>query len=248
MCTITYLPLSKSSFIVTSNRDESRYRKIAMPPEKYDIGGEGVYYPKDMDANGTWFAAGESRFTVCIMNGAFLPHEHKPPYRLSRGIMVLEFFEYRDVADFLSGYNFDGIEPFTLLVMEQLEETRIHEIRWDGKQAYTAMTDGRVPHIWSSAQLYPASVIRKREEWFDAWLEAGNAFTMENIVWFHKTGGTGDKRTDLVMNRDGIVFTVSITSVQRGEEKSVMRYEDMLETSRSPEERVRWTEWVSGGR
>jgi len=227
MCTITYLPLSSSSFILTSNRDEGRYRKIALPPDKYAVHGVDVYFPKDMDAYGTWFAAAK-KFTLCIMNGAFHPHQHNPPYRLSRGIMLLDFFLYNNVHDFVTQYNFEGIEPFTLLIFEQSAETTIHEIRWDEKQIYTAIKDATVPLIWSSAQLYPKEVILQREEWFAAWLQANKEFTMDRIINFHKTGGTGDSNTDLLMNRDGKVFTVSITSVLRSNNENIMRYEDMI--------------------
>jgi len=228
MCTVTYLPLSNSSFILTSNRDEGQYRKIAIPPEKYSIYGTQVYFPKDADANGTWFAAAETKFTLCLLNGAFERHEHRPPYRLSRGLMLLDFFKYNNVHDFISQYNFEWIEPFTLLIFEQSPDTSIHEIRWDEKKIYFGMRDATVPLIWSSAQLYPKAVIQQREEWFSSWLKANNKFTMEKIVLFHKTGGTGDSHNDLLMNRDGIVFTVSITSVRREEKEGMMRYEDMI--------------------
>jgi uncharacterized protein with NRDE domain len=228
MCTVTYLPLSKSSFILTSNRDEGQFRKIALPPQKYSVYDTDVWFPKDMDANGTWFAAAETKFTLCILNGAFAPHVHHPPYRLSRGLMLLDFFRYNDVDEFLSQYNFEGIEPFTLLIFQQSLETRIHEIRWNEQKIYHVIKDATIPLIWSSAQLYPKSVAQEREEWFAAWLKADKEFTMEKIVHFHKTGGAGDTATDLLMNRDGKVFTVSITSVSRDEEKSVMRYEDMI--------------------
>lgn len=228
MCTITYLPLGSSSFIITSNRDEGAYRKIALPPEKYMVHDTSVYFPKDTDANGTWFATSETTFTLCLMNGAFERHKHQPPYRLSRGIMLLDFFIYRDVDAFISQYDFKGIEPFTLFIIEQNSGIKIHEIRWDENKIYYAISDASVPHIWSSAQLYDKEVIQEREVWFDAWLNAKNEFTMEKIILFHKTGGDGNSYTDLLMNRDGKVFTVSITSVKRDENKGLMHYEDMI--------------------
>lgn len=228
MCTVTFLPLSNTSFILTSNRDESKFRKIAVPPGKYLIHDTNVYFPKDADANGTWFAAADTGFTLCILNGAFEPHEHKPPYRLSRGLMLLDFFKYKDVKNFISQFDFKGIEPFTLLIFEQGQSTSIHEIRWDGNRIYSGTKDSSIPQIWSSAQLYPKKVIQQREEWFAEWLKANHEFTMNKIVLFHKTGGDGNSYTDLLMNRDGKVFTVSITSVRRAENEGLMRYEDMI--------------------
>ncbi len=227
MCTVTYLPLGKDKFILTSNRDEGKSRKIALPPAKYSVYDTDVYYPKDADANGTWFAAASKQFTLCILNGAFTPHEHKPPYKLSRGLMLLDFFKYKNVNDFCTQYDFTGIEPFTLLIFEQNQAVTIHELRWDGTKLHTFIKDATVPQIWSSAQLYSTEVIKQREEWFAEWLKARNEFTMDKIIRFHKTGGNGNSYTDLLMNRDGRVFTVSITSVKRAEQ-SVMRYEDMI--------------------
>jgi hypothetical protein len=227
MCTVTYLPLSSSSFILTSNRDESQQRKIALPPEKYVIYETNVYFPKDTDANGTWFAAAETKFTLCLLNGAFKSHERHPPYRLSRGLMLLDFFKYLNVRDFISQYNFEGIEPFTLLILEQSPNTIIHEIKWDENKIYFGNKKAGVPSIWSSAQLYPKKVIEEREKWFDEWLTK-NVFNIDNIVRFHKTGGSGNSYTDLLMNRDGKIFTVSITSLLRKEKESLMRYEDMI--------------------
>lgn len=228
MCTVTFLPLGNTSFILTSNRDEGKSRKIALPPQKYILYDTPVYFPKDADANGTWFAAADKKFTVCILNGAFAPHEHRPPYRLSRGLMLLDFFKYKDVQDFYSQYDFKGIEPFTLLFFEQGQGINIHELRWDGNKTYTSAKDSSKPQIWSSAQLYPKEVIEQREGWFANWLKVNHEFTIEKIILFHKTGGDGNSYTDLLMNRDDKVFTVSITSVQRSDEKSIMRYEDMI--------------------
>jgi len=228
MCTVTYLPLSNSSFILTSSRDEGKERKVALPPEKYATNGINVFFPKDMDSNGTWFAAAESKFTLCLLNGAFEPHKHQPPYRLSRGLMLLDFFQYNRVHAFLSKYDFAGIEPFTLLIFEQSPHVIIHEARWDGKNIHIQLRDSLVPHIWSSVQLYSKEIIVQREEWFKEWLKSNKEFAMDKIIHFHKTGGTGNSHTDLLMNRDGKVFTVSITSLRREEKESLMRYEDMI--------------------
>jgi uncharacterized protein with NRDE domain len=238
MCTVTYLPLRNSSFILTSNRDEGKHRKVALPPEKYTINGENVYFPKDMDSGGTWFASSQTKFTLCLLNGAFKRHKHNQPYRLSRGLMVLDFFNYNRAHAFLSQYNFDGIEPFTMLIFEQNPHTSIHEVRWDGKDIYINMKDAALPHIWSSAQLYSKMVIHQRERWFAEWLKAKNKFTMENITVFHKTGGTGNSHTDLLMNRDGKVFTVSITSIKREENEALMRYEDMITGNKAKELKI----------
>ncbi|MFM7153572.1 MAG: NRDE family protein, partial [Bacteroidota bacterium] len=74
-----------------------------------------IVYPRDSKAGGTWFAVSESGKTVCLLNGAFVRHHHNPPYKRSRGLMVLDFFNYDDPDRFFSEYNLEGMEPFTLI-------------------------------------------------------------------------------------------------------------------------------------
>ena len=110
MCTVTYIPLSKNEFYLTSNRDEKSTRAEAIPPKKYKINNTAVYFPKDPQAGGTWIAASEKKYTLCLLNGANKNHIKKESYRLSRGQMLLDFFNYNDAIHFKQNYNFNKIE------------------------------------------------------------------------------------------------------------------------------------------
>jgi len=228
MCTVTFLPEGDNHFILTSNRDEHTLRKKALPPQKYLIDGQTIYFPKDMQAGGTWIATGINNFTLCLMNGAFKKHVWEPPYIKSRGIMLLDFFNFNDVEKFAEEYNFKGIEPFTMLVLDASAKLRLHELRWDGVQTNLIERDATAPHIWSSVSLYEKEVIIHREEWFDEWLKNQTGFTMDSIFKFHQFGGAGDKATDLLMNRNDILMTISITSIQKSDDGIVMKYRDVV--------------------
>ncbi|MFM8371345.1 MAG: NRDE family protein, partial [Bacteroidota bacterium] len=95
MCTVTYIP-NRSGFTLTHNRDEAPSRS-SVSISQNDEGPDGqIVYPRDSKAGGTWFAVSESGKTVCLLNGAFVRHHHNPPYKRSRGLMVLDFFNYDD--------------------------------------------------------------------------------------------------------------------------------------------------------
>ena len=158
MCTVTYIPTGKNKFIFTSNRDEAPKRSATGMVEK-DIDGKVLLFPQDALANGTWISISNKNQLVCILNGAFIKHKHRPPYRLSRGIMALEFFNYPNATDFFKKFNFDGIEPFTMIIFDDGD---LYEFRWDEKEKHIAQLDISKQYIWASCTLYTEEWQEKR--------------------------------------------------------------------------------------
>lgn len=227
MCTVTYLPIDEG-FILTSNRDESPWRN-ATPPEDQKVAGHDITFPKDPLAGGTWFATDNKRFTLVLLNGGIVKHHHQPPYRRSRGLMVLDFFETYQVESFVKRYDFRGIEPFTLVIIEQDALTKVHELVWTEEALIHNKLDSQSPSIWSSSTLYPESVREERRDWFKNWLQEHQSFNQEAIIQFHKNGGKGDAWNDFIMNRNGIVQTISITSVMKNSKGfQALYHEDLL--------------------
>lgn len=227
MCTVTFLPCGNNDYILTSNRDEKNVRKKAQPPRKFIHGSFSVFYPKDSEAGGTWIVTGKKHFTLCLLNGAFEKHRPAPPYRKSRGLVVLDFFAFENAAGFAAQYDFSGIEPFTLVILDTSSSLQLHELRWDGQTITLTPKDANAPHIWSSVTLYEDDVIAQRREWFSSWLQTNREFKMEEIIRFHEFGGTGDKANDLLMNRGNEVLTVSITSIAHLHGNMRMHYKDI---------------------
>ncbi|MEJ0104483.1 MAG: hypothetical protein WDO19_18800 [Bacteroidota bacterium] len=58
--------------------------------------------------------------------------------------------------------------------------------------------------------------------------ERQNRFFTKRDNVFHQFTGDGDNHNDLAMNRDGKVFTVSITGVEIADQKAMMTYLDLL--------------------
>ncbi|MCO6488138.1 MAG: NRDE family protein [Phaeodactylibacter sp.] len=224
MCTVTYIPLERGNYILTSNRDEAPARS-PQNISRLHVAGQELAFPRDEAAGGTWIAISSANRLACILNGAFEKHERHPPYRRSRGLMALDFFEYPAAEDFLDDYRFEGMEPFTLIVLEQ---GRLLEFRWDEQQGHRQWLDASQLRIWSSAPLYPPEIRRKREQWFDEWRKGRNRFTREEILDFHFNAGEGDPWNDVVMNRGDIVRTVSVTSIVKDAAALDMQYHDLL--------------------
>jgi uncharacterized protein with NRDE domain len=228
MCVLTYLPLTTEGFIFTHNRDESSLRPKAIYPKQYFVHNQLVIYPKDSKAGGTWVAT-SSEFSLCLLNGAFESHSPTPPYRQSRGQVILDFFGYHSFPDFLRNYDFNNIEPFTLIVMDTFNKYELTELRWDGKDVFINSKDNQKPHIWSSATLYNKQVRQAREGWFSEWIQDNIDYSGEDILKFHHNGGNGDTHNSLKMNRNDELLTQCITQIRRSSNHVYeLVYQDLL--------------------
>ncbi|HQU58715.1 MAG: NRDE family protein [Phaeodactylibacter sp.] len=224
MCTVTYLPQGKNGFIFTSNRDEAPQRS-PQRISRVELAGQALVFPRDETAGGTWIAISNANRMACILNGAFEKHERRPPYRRSRGLMALDFFDFPSAGAFLQEYTFQGMEPFTMVIYERGD---LWEFRWDEQQQHIRQLDTTQTYIWSSAPLYGPEIRERREQWFNDWKAAHPNFDQEDILHFHHTAGEGDSWNDVVMNRNNIVRTVSVTSILKTDKWMDMTYHDLL--------------------
>lgn len=227
MCTVTYLP-AHGGFTLTQNRDEAPARSLyAIEREKNEL-GDTLLFPRDAKAGGSWMVTSQNGRTACLLNGAFVRHHHQPPYRRSRGLMMLDFFNTPDPADFFGQYPLAGIEPFTFLYFQT---GQVIEFRWDETRRHYRELPPEKPHFWCSSTLYPPDMQALREQVFTNWLRENPAPTPQAIFKLHLTGSVGDPANDYVMVRDR-VRTVSITQVVRRKNFARMRYFDVLEGNR----------------
>ncbi|GAA5025622.1 hypothetical protein GCM10011506_10410 [Marivirga lumbricoides] len=212
MCTLTYLPLENQQFIITTNRDESPDRGLVTFPVYRHIEGKNIIFPQDPKGGGSWVATSDNGISACLLNGAFEPHVPQPEYKISRGIILLEAIECIKPDEFFKNYNFEGVEPFTIVVFFHDPELTLLEFRWDGINKHLKEFDASKPHIWASAQLYTKQAIKNRQKWFGEWLSKNHNFSVKEIREFHKNAGSGDLSNDMIMDR-GIVKTVSISHI-----------------------------------
>lgn len=223
MCTVSFIRVKDKVFL-TSNRDEKHFRSSAVPPTIYETPTGTLLFPKDGDAGGTWIALHENGNAIIFLNGGFVKHVPAPPYRKSRGVILLELVSDPFPAQQFSLMNLAGIEPFTAVIWD---DNRLFECRWDGLKKYQIVLNAEESHLWSSVTLYDEEVILRRKNWFFTWKEQHPEPTLEEILHFHQFTGDGDSHNDLLMNRNGQVYTVSITGMEIRKESGFMKYLDL---------------------
>ncbi|MEX6626974.1 NRDE family protein [Tenacibaculum salmonis] len=211
MCTVTYLPLGGEDFILTSNRDENPKRKT-IAPKQYDEDGVKLRYPKDELAGGTWIGLSEKNRLICLLNGGFIKHKRAESYRMSRGVIVKELLKVDNPVAVIHHFNFDKIEPFTIVLVDWENGLNAYELVWDGVQKHFQKL-GDKPKIWSSSTLYTEEMKELRREWFSEWITENPTFLpKEKILDFHTDETKGNIEISPKMKRT-LVQTVSVTSI-----------------------------------
>jgi len=245
MCTVTYIPISKTDFILTSSRDVPFAREKALLPKIYMDGDVAITYPKDGKAGGSWIGHSDKKRLICLLNGGFKSHYLTTPstikYRKSRGLIVLDLLKVTDINSALSKIDLSNIEPFTLVIVDwntttnSVDNLQLIELVWDGVQKHiTALPQKH--HIWSSSTLYDTTMKKMRKDWF---VELQNSFCPKHIsktelnnlyksriLNFHRKAGIGDCNVDVLMKREK-VGTVSITQVNKLNNEIIMDYEEV---------------------
>jgi len=224
MCTVSFFPKENGDFMLTSNRDESPNRNT-IPPETYSVEGVDLLFPKDEKAGGTWIGLSDKKRLICLLNGGFEAHIPKQKYRLSRGVIVTKLLTSDDAISEIENFNFNDIEPFTIILVDFKKELQLYELVWDGTTKHFSEKPMK-PIIWSSSLLYSKEIKRKREQWFLEFLKEHQNPSEAEILNFHKMAGEGNNKTNLVMDR-GFVRTKSITRIKKEKNQVEMSYEDL---------------------
>ncbi|MEP2936874.1 MAG: NRDE family protein [Gilvibacter sp.] len=223
MCTVSFVPLSNSDFILCSNRDESPSRKT-LPPSKHEVNGVTALFPQDELAGGTWVGTSELGRVVCIMNGGFKPYDVHQQFARSRGLIVTEVLSAPSLDIYFKDLDLTGIAPFTLIVVLFQNKLALQEYIWDGAELHKKELPIETK-IWSSRQLYSAEIAKLREHWFAQFL-AQSQLDQSQLLSFHKEAGEGNPKTNLVMDR-GFVKTTSISSFIKDNGQIRFRYEEI---------------------
>lgn len=230
MCTVSFVRVN-DAVIFTSNRDEHIQRENAAAPEFHQLRNKKIIFPKDARAGGTWFAAADNGVVAVLLNGAFKKHTPQPPYRKSRGLILLEFIEADEPLSFFKTLNLDNIEPFTIVLYQP---GYLHELRWDGNDKHEKARDITRNYIWSSATLYTDEVIEEREKLFGRFIDSATGITAAMVHDFHASNN-GDAENGFVISRQTGMKTFSIT--QAIVEKNVVNFlhADLLQQKRYTE-------------
>ncbi|HEY6900872.1 MAG TPA: hypothetical protein VI233_09530 [Puia sp.] len=207
MCTVTFIPDGPDVCHLTSNRDEHRGRARALPPRRYG----NATYPKDPVAGGSWIALTQKGDAGILLNGAFIKHRRRPPYRKSRGLVFLDIIRADNPLGHWGHIDLEDIEPFTLVLYIQ---KKLLECRWDGQHRHLRELETTRPHIWSSVTLYDEAARIHRERLLAQWYMHEKVST-DSILTLHRSAAI-----------HGEIATASITSLRIGRRNTKLRYDD----------------------
>ena len=198
----------------------------AVEPRNHLINDKIVVYPKDPQAGGTWYAIDEHANVLVLLNGAAEKHVWNPPYRKSRGLIVLDIISALSPSQMWNDIDLDDIEPFTVVLFEA---AKLYQLRWNGLEKQAVMLDPNSNHIWSSTTLYPKEIREKREKWFANFMRFNQQPSGKDMYHFHHYTESGDTENGLVINRNNFLKTLSITQTIIHDNKVKMNYHDLTE-------------------
>lgn len=169
MCSVTFIPRS-GGFLLGMNRDESRSRPAANPPERRTQTGRLALYPTE-PTGGSWIGLNDTGLTLALINWYAAPRVAGIG-RVSRGIVVpslLAAASLEEVRAAIIVLPKQDMAPFRLLTFAPVERTAF-EFRWDQR------TLEECPHAWepqhwfssghdeSRAQIERGKVARKASQ------------------------------------------------------------------------------------
>jgi uncharacterized protein with NRDE domain len=195
--------------IITSNRDEHVSRGIAKFPVNRSSKSGKLTFPQDPLAGGTWVATSAKDVTI-LLNGGLEKHKHRPPYVKSRGIVVLERFEYDSFKAFSDQYDLEGVEPFTMVNIN-ITSREVTDLVWTGKEKVVRSYPTNAPLIWSSTTLYAKEIRANRAQWYKEWINRQKTSAPE-MLEFHQFDH-GDSKNGILMDRNNGLKTVSISQI-----------------------------------
>jgi hypothetical protein len=234
MCTISVIPVrsplgvervqfgAATGFRIVCNRDEDRRRAPAGQPkwraiDRAGIAGSRAIWPMDMEAGGTWIAAGEHGLALCLLN-----LNPEPPLNLrgvrglkSRGLIIPALIGATDVREAmkrLERLSLKHFAPFRLVGVDGRTPTlAVSEARWDRTQLVVSGHDER-PMCFASSGLGDSRVAA-RLDLFEEMVIDGEGAIADRQDEFHRHTWPDRPEISVLMSRDE-ARTVSVTTVE----------------------------------
>lgn len=225
MCTVTFCNTGLG-LVFTSNRDEQSNRPLASEIRIKEYNGVTLWFPEDPKSQGSWFCINHKGEVLIVLNGAFEKHIPNPPYRTSRGCILLEIASSRHITETWKKIDLGQIEPFTVIAYTNQQ---IQEYIWDGETKHHKHHPNTCWNIWSSVTLYSPFIRARREMWFSDFIASNRkVLTPEDLLYFHTTTETHDSKNGLIINRDNQTLTKNITQCYIKDSSFVLSHYDLL--------------------
>ncbi len=226
MCTVTYIPL-QDGFVLTSSRDEKKYRPTIVPKYYRHINSV-LIYPRDEVAHGSWIAASQNKKIACLLNGAFNNHVKEDHYAISRGQILLQILDSKLFEIAFIKLKLSTVEPFTLLLIDYKKHLNITQLVWDGEHKHIRNICSTQASIWSSVTLYPEQVREFRQQWFHNWILANCNVVDHNIYDFHTAKHSSIDSQNILMTGENDLQTLSISQIKISYYEQSLLYNDLI--------------------
>lgn len=207
MCTVSFYK-DKQQTIITSNRDEHHSRPQSFAPSIYNTKEHQLIFCKDAQANGTWMVLRNDGVAIVLLNGAFERHAINPPYKKSRGLVLLDIINEKDCLQKYIEYDLTNIEPFTIIIYNNHS---LHECIWNGNEKFITEKPTEEKYIWSSVTLYDKPFRDKKHELYQQLIQSKEEINNEDILQFHHS--KQDTENGFVINRNNQLLTFSVTQI-----------------------------------
>jgi hypothetical protein len=162
---------------------------------------------------------------LVLLNGAEEKHILKSGYRKSRGLIVLDLIGSNSPLEAWQSIDLNNIEPFTLVLFEN---QKLYQLRWDEFQKSSLTLDINQNHIWSSSTLYSKEIREKRANWFFTFLDTEPEVNEKELFNFHRYTEGENTEHGLVINRNDVLKTLSITQTVIEKNKVSIHYNDLI--------------------
>jgi hypothetical protein len=150
MCTLTFIPISKTrGFLLGMNRDDRYSRPPAVAPAVYQSGNQQALYPVE-PGSGRWIAVNQAGLGLAILNWSLSLGDKMH----SRGEIIPRLAActgLEAVARELSIMNLAGTLPFRLIAVSANEE-EIREHLWNGSVQQVKLRPWKLTHWFSSGR------------------------------------------------------------------------------------------------
>lgn len=220
MCTVTLLPVPGGARLAC-NRDESRTRPVALPPETRRFGRRQAVLPIDPVSGGTWVAINDAGLALTLLNVNPPRGANDTDYgsRRSRGTVIPRLLSSPTLeiaARRATMLDADDYAPFRLILTDARE---VAEIVADGASLrLTRLGPLRGPLLWTSSGLGDALVEAPRRQLFDAMVT-----DPQQQDAFHRHAWPDRLHVSVCMSRPD-ARTVNHTVIERRPDTVTLRY------------------------
>ncbi|MGB6092131.1 MAG: NRDE family protein [Moheibacter sp.] len=212
MCIVSIFSKDNGDFLLTHNRDESRLRPFSNQVHNSEYHQKKWIGPVDLVSGGTWIYY-SLKYAACILNGGYVKHSHRPPYRMSRGLLILELLRYNSIDQFISVTDLEGIEPFTMMMLN-MNSTEKKILVWNGSQRFVEDRSSEQLIVRSSTPLY---TVQEKSVHYNSFEEIENP-TPERVFELH------DHLKMLPNHQFETVQTTSITQISHQHHQTDLKF------------------------